>query len=1578
MAVEFVLPSDGGDPAGLEEAKIEVSSDNVTFDDSLRLTGFNEPECITFGFGSSSLIVCTLLVDGLSDGLTYYVRVSVKNSLGYGEVSSVSSVAIPSAPTIAPQSLRVDGQFIDQGAYHEYQGNTTSGGKNVTLSGTGFTAFGPTVVSMERCCGQPPLSPLAIVSVTNEEVVFELPAGVGTELAFTVASGAEVSAPSVDVVSYPAPQITDGTLRRPQGSPRTAGLPLPALTSLSESLLFDGVNFGSDVDSVSVTYTNGGGSVFNCEVEFVNDTQVQCKTTTSAGQQLDQVFTISVGEQTDVGTDIYNYPSLPDVGSVSGCSACDASAFSNDYTCDCPTAGETRLTFTGTKLSEPLNIIIGGKLCRNLSWLGAYPNAQAQCDLPSGTGFNKGVVFSQSSITTNPEPMVSYARPSVLSVTGCINGVDCQRKNPTDVVMVSGNDFGAEGARVYVGGKICQSTNHTLGSEQTELTCKMPEYFGQSLTVLVYQLEGEFSVEQDVTLSYDECDPGTFVDGFDCINCPIGSANDAFDQQVCPECSAGFFSNTSGLSECFPCLPGLYSESNASACTECPQGFFNDVAESPVCIPCAPGKSKAQDSSDVCQPCAAGFFQGDGGQTGCDACPPGKYSTEGSTRCIPCESGYAAPEFNSSTCTICGNGTYSERNSSMIENGEGPTRCLGCPMGTFNAFPGSSRCVPCESGFYANMTGSEICSACHPGFFSSKGQLALVGPVECEQCGNTSTSGAGSASCQSCSPGYFFEFPECKPCAKGFYQDEEGKEECKLCQPGRSSTEVGASVCPGCPVGSARSASDETGECSLCAPGRFQNETGQEDCIDCVSGRATRERGSVTCPECPVGTARSDTDPGDSPEVCPQCTMGYFAPSTGETSCTACSPGEFGNADGLTTCSDCTRGFFSTGAARECTECPGGSVSQQDRATSCETCETGTYAPAASFSCILCGVGRYSAGNQSECTLCPNGTSAPLTGSSTCTGCTAGQFAEPGFQQCLKCVSGTFSDQDAAGRCEQCQPGRFNDDSEQVDCKDCQPGRFANASGAKSCTSCPLGKYSGPQASECFQCEPGLYTVEKGSTRCLTCPFGTIVSAAQDGCVDTYYQEDATIYAFLGASGFGAVLVLVAALVFICFRDHREIRTAQPIFMYTAMIGFLFIFASSALWILDQTVLFCHLKNGFLNVGVGIVMLAIACKQWRVHKIFNHSVETALHTMHTDAPKQKKNESLALILTRLLPLVLVDIIICVLWYFIAPFTVEETVGRCDSKWEPLVNAPLWGWKVLVLMFLLWLTYQVKDVDSRFNESRWLELILYNWIITLALLIVVNLTMDLAPRILIILLVGTIVYLGYSTWMMVYCPKFWRVWKEDHEYDDLFGSSVASDISDAEDALEEQQEEEEEDLEDLKNNPTLNDPKIKKLIVKRHQKAEELEKKLKEVERNKQRMKVDVTTLNALSSDVLALNSEIEYRKKLLTKGGGSAGNTDAYATSGEIEVVQKGVGESEDTEMAALGKAEEGKGNDNARLSVPNPAAPDAESGPPGLIDERPKDSISIATPSQLPRPSAPQEYGMDGDDEESDGDERI
>eukprot|EP00456_Euglypha_rotunda_P055706 TRINITY_DN4542_c0_g2_i10.p1 TRINITY_DN4542_c0_g2~~TRINITY_DN4542_c0_g2_i10.p1 ORF type:complete len:141 (-),score=26.40 TRINITY_DN4542_c0_g2_i10:192-614(-) len=66
---------------------------------------------------------------------------------------------------------------------------------------------------------------------------------------------------------------------------------------------------------------------------------------------------------------------------------------------------------------------------------------------------------------------------------------------------------------------------------------------------------------------------------------------------------------------------------------------------------------------------------------------------------------------------------------------------------------------------------------------------------------------------------------------------------------------------------------------------------------------------------------------------------------------------------------------------------------------------------------------------------------------------------------------------------------------------------------------------------------------------------------------------------------------------------------------------------------------------------------------------------------------------------------------------------------------------------------------------------------------------------------------------------------------------------------------------------------MGDDALSKLDNRRNKKAKELQKLLKIVDRTKQRMKGDIAAMNTLSGDVMALQQEIEYRKRMLKKKG---------------------------------------------------------------------------------------------------------
>jgi len=293
----------------------------------------------------------------------------------------------------------------------------------------------------------------------------------------------------------------------------------------------------------------------------------------------------------------------------------------------------------------------------------------------------------------------------------------------------------------------------------------------------------------------------------------------------------------------------------------------------------------------------------------------------------------------------------------------------------------------------------------------------------------------------------------------------------------------------------------------------------------------------------------------------------------------------------------------------------------------------------------------------------------------------------------------------------------------------------------------------------------------------------------------------------------------------------------------------------------------CHFKNILLNLGANILLMAIILKTWRLHRIFNRSKLEALKTVRIS------NVSLLqwLVLT-----LAIDILILAVWWGASPFDIVPRIYKCSSEAEPWIHAPLWAWKLAFGIGLVWLTYEVRDIDERFNESRWLQMAIYNVASGLAVLIILTVALDnIPPRMWMVMFDTIVYYLALSTFILIFFPKFYRIWMSDREYEDLYGSSIAEDVEEATDVLEKEKKQEQEEAVQKKKGfaEMTDDEKMAKLHSRRAKKARDLQKLLKIVDRSKQRMKTDIANLNTLSSDVLALQQEIEYRGTLMTKQG---------------------------------------------------------------------------------------------------------
>ncbi|XP_022792631.1 uncharacterized protein LOC111331727 [Stylophora pistillata] len=104
------------------------------------------------------------------------------------------------------------------------------------------------------------------------------------------------------------------------------------------------------------------------------------------------------------------------------------------------------------------------------------------------------------------------------------------------------------------------------------------------------------------------CKEGSTLMGDMCVDCPPGTYGDS---GKCKECTAGFFQDTPGMTECMPC----------------PKNFSSTVIRSTSgadCKPiCRPGEYSINGGVDPCLDCPVGTYQDNYQRTKCHACPAG-------------------------------------------------------------------------------------------------------------------------------------------------------------------------------------------------------------------------------------------------------------------------------------------------------------------------------------------------------------------------------------------------------------------------------------------------------------------------------------------------------------------------------------------------------------------------------------------------------------------------------------------------------------------------------------------------------------------------------------------------------------------------------------------------------------------------------------------------------------------------------------------------------------------------------------------------------------------------------------------
>ncbi|XP_071132432.1 uncharacterized protein [Mytilus edulis] len=210
-------------------------------------------------------------------------------------------------------------------------------------------------------------------------------------------------------------------------------------------------------------------------------------------------------------------------------------------------------------------------------------------------------------------------------------------------------------------------------------------------------------------------------------------------------------------------------------------------------------------------------------------------------------------------------------------------------------------CVNCIRGTYYDNT-NELCGVCPVGQYTDQERQTT-----CKSCAlgyTTESSGTTSSTLcyKTCNIGNYYDkrLLDCKPCERGYYQDETGKTTCKSCGNGQTTENTGSTSVTYC-QNSCRAGTElsVSGTCELCAQGTYKSDDSQDTCQPCPYGFSTQNKGATSVQQCSVVSCPPDYKYDSTTEKCVVCPPGYHQPYQGQSSCIPCTKFD----SGITKCS---------------------------------------------------------------------------------------------------------------------------------------------------------------------------------------------------------------------------------------------------------------------------------------------------------------------------------------------------------------------------------------------------------------------------------------------------------------------------------------------------------------------------------------------------------------------------------------------------------------------------------------------------------------------------------------------------
>lgn len=266
---------------------------------------------------------------------------------------------------------------------------------------------------------------------------------------------------------------------------------------------------------------------------------------------------------------------------------------------------------------------------------------------------------------------------------------------------------------------------------------------------------------------------------------------------------------------------------------------------------------------------------------------------------------------------------------------------------------------------------------------------------------------------------------------------------------------------------------------------------------------------------------------------------------------------------------------------------------------------------------------------------------------------------------------------------------RFRNGTE-WDCRKCPTGTASTLDDWQGeCLVCPSQTFAEEGSSTCTPCDVGMFQPDKGQGVCLSCSSHNFPAP----CLPNADMETAELVASVSVVAVGFASVVAGVVFMYKHRKTSHMRNASLPVVGIGMVGLVVFIVGLCFNLPTQTMGTCNAKVAFYIIGSGLFFSSWTAKSYRLDCIFN-----------TESLLVKRFKTAKVVaLTALL--MLFDVAILTAWAVTSPYmVVSDTRRECTADHHFLFWGVAGSWKAAQLGILGVITYRLRSVPSRFNES----------------------------------------------------------------------------------------------------------------------------------------------------------------------------------------------------------------------------------------------------------------------------------